>query len=468
MKTLNFLFAVKNSAGDDKLFQNLKNKLVNGINEQGICQVGHFDFVFTKENLVEKMKTKGYDIVLCSEELGIDKIGVGSLRSWMEEFPQVRVLLLINNNRKGNIKLIQLIQKLEYTDVLYLSDLNGESISRLVEKTRTLKEAVYYYGIENSEEIIASGILDGEDAEDMELVVENPEEVVEESVTKQETVVSSEKDGNTEESNDSSVDAVKVDLEAAIKAYENLNIFEEEIGENDKEEPVVEKTSDEDVGFGFDMEFVAEEAVSEKKTEPVEEVEENTISEGFDFFEKTSGEDDTVTYKEVEIPKEDVTGTLKEETICSVETTEVAEGANEEKNFGQVFENPAPDFLKQNESNISQGGLVVRTKMEQIISTNGYISKVIDEDSLLLEINTDGLAECGDAQSYRLLIRIKSGRKGVLENGRYRSANISLEAYVEYMVGKCTAMVEVVDFDCITNLPLIENKECTVILTKMG
>ena len=52
MKTLNFLFGVKNAAGNDRLCQSLKQKLVSGINEQGFCQVGNFDFVSTKESLI--------------------------------------------------------------------------------------------------------------------------------------------------------------------------------------------------------------------------------------------------------------------------------------------------------------------------------------------------------------------------------------------------------------------------------
>lgn len=474
MKIMNFLFAVENTAGDVRLFQNLKNKLVAEINRQEYCQVGYFDFVFTKEALIEKMKGNAYDVVLCNEALGADKIGVGSLRQWKEEFPHIRVILLIGNARKGNIKLIQLIQKLEYTDVLYMGDTNGENICKLLEKPRSLKDAVYYYGIEDSEEILSMGIMEDSEAAVTEESVVGEQSTFEEA--QKEVVVEETENVKMPEGEIAQEESSAISLEDAIKEYENFSEFEEEV-EEPKEEVV------EDSSFHFDLP-VEEEAVPEESVEI--ETSESTDEE-FNFFD-TSYEDrenDVVSYKEVtkeqkpleemkeekdsddgDEPEPELINVEFEEDTESEVITELVEKAVIETVKEKEVSEPEDIFKMPYMENVSQGGVIMRTQSEQILSATGYITKVVDEDSLLLELDTDGLKN-EELQSYRLMLRIKSGRKGIMENGRYRSANLSLEAYVECMVGKKTAMVEVMDFDCITNAPILENKDCTIILTKI-
>lgn len=482
MKSLNFLFAIKDISGDVRFVQSLKERLVTGIDAQGYCQVGHFDFAFTKDSLVEKMKSNVYDVVLCNEELGADKIGIGSLRSWKEEFPNIRVILLVGNARKGNIKLIQLIQKLEYTDVLYMGDMNGKSICDLLENPRSVKDAVYYYGIENSEDIISMGILEGEEAPQKEVVEETKEELVEEvkeEPVSVEEVPVTEIPVTVEEVAEASIDDITQSLEDAIKSFEDFPEFEEEPKKGEVvEEPATPGVEEsQSMGFNFDQEFTVEEIIEEKPVveEPVEEKEESD----FDFFNKTEVEqEEVITYKDI-TDKEEVVGeniAEPEPELIRVENVEFDEeeitSSSREVVVGETVvveetkEEPKDIFTMPIMENVSRGGAIVRTQSEQILSTMGYITKVVDEDSLLVELdNNIPLNE--DLQAYRLLIRIKSGRKGMMENGRYRSANISLEAYVECMVGCRTVIVEVMDFDCMTNATLLENKECTIILTKM-
>ena len=460
MRIMNFLFAVKDRMGDERLLQNLKNKLVAEINRQEFYEVGYFDFVFTKEALVEKMKSNAYDMVLCSEELGGEPVGVGSLRSWKEEFPNIRVILLFGNARKGNPKLIRLIQKLEYTDALYMEDMNGKGICGLLENPRSLIDAVYYYGVEDSEDIRAMGILGNNEEEKKNTTAEKiPVEPAAQEVDENISLPTDDIKGADDAAYSSSTE-----LEDAIREYGDLPMFEEE----EEIEEVDSRVEDAkvDIGFCFEDSFPEGGVIEEDEKSG----EEKTESEVFDFFAMSSDkEDDVVKYTEIEQVQalEPEFAKVEFEEVDSHES--VTESIKEELTQGDATDGNgvAEDIFKMPVTEeIKYGGYMVRTQVEQIISTTGYITKVVDEDSLLVELDTD-LVFGDEIQEYRLLIRIKSGRKGVMENGKYRSANVSLEAYVECMVGKKTAMVEVMDFDCQYNSTLLENKECIVILTKM-
>ena len=109
MRALNFLFAVDGKMADERLLQNLRDKLVKEINATMRIEAGRFDFVFNKNNLGEKIASGIYDVVLCSEIIGEENIGAGSIRKWREEMPQVQVILLVGAERKGGPKLNQLM-----------------------------------------------------------------------------------------------------------------------------------------------------------------------------------------------------------------------------------------------------------------------------------------------------------------------------------------------------------------------
>lgn len=424
MKSLNFLLAVKKKNSDERALRTLKDKMVAEINAQGKFLVGRFDFVFDRNKLNEHIASGTYDVVLCKEILGTENIGVGSIRSWAEEMPQVKIILLVGNERKGNIKLIHLIQRVKYTNALYDEDLNGENVVRLVEEGRSLEEAVIYYGIENSEEIKQMGIVKGtdKDSDIQEVQKEEPKREERASVIEE---------------------FVPEELEDAIEAFSDFDEFYEDEGEKEEAKELEEFFAEKEMAFDFG------------KQENVEKpgTEENV---SFDFL-------NTAPENKVETPAEE--NMVKEaETAASQETPwNVSwQQASEEEDENEIKMETVPSW----EVSVA-GGLMVGTVKEEIVAARGYITKVVDYDSVLLEFDNGKEIAGLDMQAYRLMVRIKSGRRGGFENGRYRSANVSLEAYVEYMAGRQTAMLAVMDFDCDLNREVLENKKCDVILTKL-
>ncbi len=436
MRALNFLFAVDGKMADERLLQNLRDKLVKEINATMRIEAGRFDFVFNKNNLGEKIASGIYDVVLCSEIIGEENIGAGSIRKWREEMPQVQVILLVGAERKGGPKLKQLITRLGYTNVLYRQELNGANVVALVEDGRTLEQAVAYYGVEDAEEVkemvdvpsasMAAGMEEAVTEEGMEIPAEGSEEtepaegvevpvgtIIEEFVPEEDV------------------------LEDAINAYSDFSAFEEEKEEESADNSAQVNEVAEDSGFDFKQAENSYDADAPEE-EPI----------GFSFFneEKTADVAKEVWKQE----KEEFEAEFIEETdSCQTEVYTAEENSAVEA------------------EEIKVGGLMAGTVKEQIIVTKGYVSKVIDYDSILLEFISEEDIAGVDLQEYRFLVRIKSGRRGGFENGRYKSANISLEAYAEYMVGRQTVMLAVADFNCEINRGIVECKECDVVMTKM-
>jgi len=144
---INVLIGTKDSSVSEVFAKKLSAEL----SAEGIVKVGMADIAVTRNKITEGIQGNRYDVVICSEEIGDAKVGTGSIRKWMGQNPNVRIILVMNDEKRGGDKVKSFLTDIQYYDALFLSDFTTETIGRLLQKSRTRTEAVDYYGIEADE-----------------------------------------------------------------------------------------------------------------------------------------------------------------------------------------------------------------------------------------------------------------------------------------------------------------------------
>jgi len=144
---INLLIGTKDSSVSEVFAKKLSAEL----SAEGIISVGMVDIAVTRNKLTEGIQGSNYDVVICSEEIGDAKVGTGSIRNWMGQNPNVRIILVMNDEKRGGDKVKSFLTDIQYYDALFLSDFTTETISRLLQNSRTRAEAIDYYGIEADE-----------------------------------------------------------------------------------------------------------------------------------------------------------------------------------------------------------------------------------------------------------------------------------------------------------------------------
>ena len=148
MDGINVLYAFQYTTNISPLVGYLKNKLKKELLENGFA-IGLFDTVNNKGALEELLESGKYNVLVCAEQLGEEKISSGSLKAWSQKFPDVKVILGVGKDKKGGEKLVRLINNAPfYYNAVYESDLTGEVVASLIKTGRTKEEAIVYYGLE--------------------------------------------------------------------------------------------------------------------------------------------------------------------------------------------------------------------------------------------------------------------------------------------------------------------------------
>lgn len=394
MHTYNFLFVPGGGKEKEGILENLRTTLIKDIKAVSQFEIGLFDFAFSRSEVNEKIKSGLYDVVICSEDLGGEKIGSGSVKLWAAEYPDVKVILLVSKEHKGKIKMSQLFQKAVYFNALYFDDLTGANICKLIAAVRTDREAARYYGLNK------------------ELDAEKPmEEALEETENDQ-----------------------------SISGLEKMETAE---------------------AFGMEFDELMRQAECE-------------------IIQPDLGNENTK-----EIPKETATDGIGESTSFvfpqmpdKIQQKELMSNQNKENTF--MFELPQipivnPGCTSSHPTGLGDRKLKAGMYQEEILEcgelvivARGLLCEVVDEDTILVRIK--GLLSIPQEMGldeFKFRIRIKSGERGLITNGRFVSQNIAFEACVESMVSSQSALMTVFDYECVSNRDLIEGRECDLILTKM-
>lgn len=148
MDGINVLYAFQYTASNGNLVDYLKNKLKKELLESGFG-IGLFDTTNNKELVEEQLETGKYNVLVCAEQLGEEKISSASLKAWSQKYPDLKVILGVGKEKKGGEKLLRLLTSAPfYYDAVYEGDLTGDVIASLIKKSRTREEAISYYGLE--------------------------------------------------------------------------------------------------------------------------------------------------------------------------------------------------------------------------------------------------------------------------------------------------------------------------------
>lgn len=142
---INVVMGILDNASCKKLKANFLNLLKKELGKQ--YDIGTVDYVYTKADFESSLSTKIYNFGIILEKIGSDAIGQGALRKWRNEYPDTRIILLMDNGKKGSAKANGLYVR-NYYDGLFEKDLGKAPMISLFLKERTAEEAYDYYAVE--------------------------------------------------------------------------------------------------------------------------------------------------------------------------------------------------------------------------------------------------------------------------------------------------------------------------------
>ncbi len=145
-RIFNILLAFDNQPGAGSNTESLRNFF----NQSGLFQVGEMDMVAGDADSVGKaISSNAYDVLICKEMLNKKPIGAGTIKAWKKLNENVRIILIVGNDKKAGDKLRSLYVA-NYYDALYLMDFaqpNNNELSRIILNGRSAEEAVAYYDL---------------------------------------------------------------------------------------------------------------------------------------------------------------------------------------------------------------------------------------------------------------------------------------------------------------------------------
>lgn len=101
----------------------------------------------TKSDISDSVNSRDYDMIICSEDMGSEKIGIGSIREWTSKNPDIKIYVILLDDKRG-AKKVQSFWKNGYYDAIFMSDFKDAAILlQVMRKGRTAEEAAEYYGI---------------------------------------------------------------------------------------------------------------------------------------------------------------------------------------------------------------------------------------------------------------------------------------------------------------------------------
>ena len=129
-------------------------------------------FYTQKSDLLEKaISERICDFLLINEKFDGKNIGTGSLKRWINTNPDMRIILVIGDEKKSTAKL-NVLHKNGYYDCIYRQNFTPRYVAKLVAQSRTKDDAYLYYDLDNYVESnikenknIKKGAVKTEDAE---------------------------------------------------------------------------------------------------------------------------------------------------------------------------------------------------------------------------------------------------------------------------------------------------------------
>lgn len=109
----------------------------------------HIFFLSYKQRLDELVERRDEcDLVICSEDFDGERIGTGTLKRWRKANSDVKVILVLDNEKMGSSKVMGLYEQ-KYYNALFMKDFRANMIKSLVTGERSKDEAFTYYGLED-------------------------------------------------------------------------------------------------------------------------------------------------------------------------------------------------------------------------------------------------------------------------------------------------------------------------------
>ena len=220
----------------------------------------HIYFVSSKDR-VDALAGQGLcDVLVCTEVLGGQNIGVGALKQWRRVGNVEKVILIVADSKYGKGK-VKGIYDSGFYDILFEKDFTGRNLIDLVLKSRSEKQAYQYYGLENYRDLLtdsaepAPEVKDAEEEEetgqdDTDEIIKDevPEDPFAKPLESESAVIDRQHDvedamyaeGGEPDFNRSIVDFLKADtdvskyLEAMEEAALTLPVIEHEFSVKDK------------------------------------------------------------------------------------------------------------------------------------------------------------------------------------------------------------------------------------------
>jgi len=391
---------------------------------QAGISAGLFDSVTTRDEITAAIKSNKYDVVICQEELSGVSIGGGSIREWKELNPKLKIILIVDAQKRKGAKLKNLHVKCSYYDALYGIELTGVNLAKLIKQSRSKEEAFLYYGLEEEkaekEERVESTIEEIVSAEPEILTEEAKEEVAEEAGAALDEFL--EPDGAMETLTEKSEEEGLLDaFDSELRNMEQL--FHEQADR--KKEPEMEQTKDNSGFFGGSSLFT------------------NTINNRMPE-DKEMGED---------ILKEFGGPMLHQE-----KSREVYFG-------GSVLQEEIPPVTASSITSVAVAS-AHHPLQKQIKHLKGNIAEVMEEQLLAVVFDAPLVLQGTERVSDYVFTMLVQLQEGHMENGRYRTGIVSLKGYGNCMIDDYIAVVEVVDRDLSDLADRIKARDCNVILTK--
>lgn len=482
----------RESDGGIQFYENLGKVYTALINSTGKYTVSKFHFAFSKNKLLERMGNEDYNVIISDGTISTvgedgevvrEGIGFSTIKGWLTDKPDTRVVIIEGSANRGKAKIGRLFKELYFYNIVFKPEAFTwkalmTEVVKVLENPRTAKEALEEYGIAEYEDV-------KEYLRENPWVMEGIEKPVVESVSSNNSEVSNEEAGDGELSKpveEELVDEIQYsDTAAGVVAMDSeSDIEDKEKDASDTGMGDIEAMMAESAKRFADFDDEETEEVIEEFVDPDEVEEEFTVQEpvdgeefkfvDFEFDKESTAKSDGVVLENeedvVEIPNEtsDITTDEEKEFIfeygapvnegpkveSSVERKPVEEGAYREVEKTR-------EVLVFNRGSLAGDGLM---------PTKGYIKSIVDYDTLLVEFDNE-VCMVENLDEYRCIVKVRSGMKGRVENGRYKSANISFDAFFEAVIDSRTAMVEVPEFDCEEKRSFLEGKECNFVFVKM-
>ena len=147
-KAINLAVALTAAAGTDP--RQSAAKVAASISTSEYFTVSQVISLQNKEQ-VEVAVTKNLcDYIIIQEKLGVDLIGAGTIEQWRNKNKSVRIILIVDSEKKSGRKAESLYDK-GYYDAIFSNDFSKELLIPIMLQSRAKEDAYVYYGIKREE-----------------------------------------------------------------------------------------------------------------------------------------------------------------------------------------------------------------------------------------------------------------------------------------------------------------------------